>query len=320
MRLVVISKGVFVQISNWLETGWQLLRQALDRDCLLPSPTDGFRGCRRKELKYTMGSAVQFRLLSSLNVNGKQFFSHSRRNFLPSSAAALVYPKTDRDLLGGWSAKASDRYTRLARQRITAMQLAVAKTFTDRWNLDPLAESETLDCFQAFMSEVGVPEESVAVTMGLLTSRQFTVVPREQSAALQSLEPVSADELVMEDPFLQEPPDVRSDKRRKSENTRVRQLGERSEEGPLRGDSFPSAWLLCVCLQEERHAYSTTARRATEYLALTTLAFGMLEMRCLQAISSTMSAACARKRVQLTMLKEIRARLKPHLRRMKIEG
>ena len=246
MRLVVISKGAFVQISNWLETGWQLLRQALDRDYLLPSPTDGFR-----------------------------------------------------DLLGGWSAKASDRYTRVARQRITAMQLAVAKTFTDRSNLDPLAESETLDCFQAFMSEVGVPEESVAVTMGLLTSR---------------------DELVMEDPFLQEPPDVRSDKRRKSENYAGPTVGGRSEEGKLRGDSFPSAWLLCVCLQEERHAYSTTARRASECLVLTTLAFGVLEKRCLQAISSAKSAACARKRVQLTMLKEIRARLKPHLRRMKIEG
>ena len=36
-----------------------------------------------------------------------------------------------------WSAKASDRYTQLARQRITTMQLAVAETFADRvnWNL-----------------------------------------------------------------------------------------------------------------------------------------------------------------------------------------
>ena len=71
-----------------------------------------------------------------------------------SAAAALEYPKADRDLCG-WSAKASDRCTQLARQRITAMQLAVAKTFADRVNLDNLAESETLESFGGFMFDVG---------------------------------------------------------------------------------------------------------------------------------------------------------------------
>ena len=49
MRLVVICKGAFVQSSSWMVTGWELLKQvaAFDRDYLLPSPTDGFRGCRR---------------------------------------------------------------------------------------------------------------------------------------------------------------------------------------------------------------------------------------------------------------------------------
>ena len=75
MRLVVISKSAFVQSPSWMATGWELLRQqaAFDRDYLLPSPTDGFRGCRRKEVKYVIGSAVQFR------------------------AAALGYRKADRD-------------------------------------------------------------------------------------------------------------------------------------------------------------------------------------------------------------------------------
>ena len=65
MRLVVISKGAFVQSPSWMVTSWQLLTQeaAFDRDFLLPSPTDGFRGCRHKELKYVIGSAVQFRVL-----------------------------------------------------------------------------------------------------------------------------------------------------------------------------------------------------------------------------------------------------------------
>ena len=100
MRLVVICKGAFVQSSSWMVTGWELLKQAaaFDRDCLLPSPTDGFRGCRRKELKYVIGSAVQFRVLSSLKVDGKQLFEHkvaqhwtphSGRNYLPSATGAL---------------------------------------------------------------------------------------------------------------------------------------------------------------------------------------------------------------------------------------
>ena len=78
------------------------------------------------------------------------------KEFLPPEAAALRYAKADRDLLDGWSAKASNRYTRLARQRVTAMQFAVSETFADRVNLDPLAESETLQILRDFMSGTGV--------------------------------------------------------------------------------------------------------------------------------------------------------------------
>ena len=70
MRLVVISKGAFVQNASWMSTGWQLLAEeaAFDRDYLRPSPTDGFPSCRRQELRYILGSAEQFRVLSCLKV------------------------------------------------------------------------------------------------------------------------------------------------------------------------------------------------------------------------------------------------------------
>ena len=100
MRLVVICKGAFVRSSSWMVTGWEFLQQeaAIERDSLLPSPTDGFRGCRRTELKYVTSSAVQFRGLSSLKVDGKQLFEHrvaqywtphTGRNYLPSATGAL---------------------------------------------------------------------------------------------------------------------------------------------------------------------------------------------------------------------------------------
>ena len=67
VRWAIISTGAFVQSSSWMATGWELLGQeaAFDRDCQLPSPADGFRGCRHKELKCVIGSAVQFRVLWS---------------------------------------------------------------------------------------------------------------------------------------------------------------------------------------------------------------------------------------------------------------
>ena len=188
------------------------------------------------------------------------------------------------------------------------------KTFADRVNLDPLAESENLESFRGFMSEDGVPDESVAATMGLFATRQFAAVAREQSPAPQSLKPLGADEVVMD-----EVPGGRQDKRRKSENTHVQQSGGRSEEGPLRSESFPSAWTLCVCLREERHTYSTSAGRVFVCLVSTTLGFVMLETRCHLGASFIKSAACARRLAPWTELKEAQAGLKQIFVRTKID-
>ena len=106
------------------------------------------------------------------------------------------------------------------------MQLAVAETFADRVNLDPLAESETLESARSFMSEVGVPDDSVAVTVGLLVVRRFAVVERDQNPAPQPVEQLEEVEVVMGEPVPQEVPDVNPDKRRNMENTRVQQLGD----------------------------------------------------------------------------------------------
>ena len=103
------------------------------------------------------------------------------------------------------------------------MQLAVADTFSDRVSLDPLAESETLESFRGFMSEVGVTGDSVAATMGLLAERQFAAVARDKNPARQPMEQLLG-EVVLDEP--QEVPDVKPVKRRKTENTRVQQLGD----------------------------------------------------------------------------------------------
>ena len=106
------------------------------------------------------------------------------------------------------------------------MQLAVAATFSDQVNLDPLAESESLECFRGFLSEVGVPEEAASVTMSLLSARHFVAVARGQNPAPQAMEQLEELEVVVDEHLPQEIPEVKSDKRRRTENARVQQVGD----------------------------------------------------------------------------------------------
>ena len=72
---------------------------------------------------------------------GHCYTSHSGRNFMPSATAVLNSSKSDRDVLGGWSAEGSDRYSRAAKFKIASMQTAVAPTFRSS-DPDPLGEAE----------------------------------------------------------------------------------------------------------------------------------------------------------------------------------
>ena len=190
---------------------------------------------------------MQFRLLSSLKLNGQQPFihrvaqhwtPHSGRNFLPSATAALGYQKTDRDILGGWSAQASDRYTRLAKQRITVLQLAVADSFSNLAIADPLAESESLENFREYMTGIGISTASITSTIDLLYSCHFASVHRVPIIVSQNLEEMEPEEILIDDTLNQEIPEARPDKRRKLENTRVQQLGNESKK--VRSESRPN--------------------------------------------------------------------------------
>ena len=50
---------------------------------------------------------------------------------MPSGAAALGFRKAEHDVLGGWSAEGSERYTRTVKFKIAQMQSAIASTFRD---------------------------------------------------------------------------------------------------------------------------------------------------------------------------------------------
>ena len=91
----------------------------------MPSPSAGYQGVRRSELRYDMLHAIQNRLLGTLRqaTVGKLtpkaattfWTSHSARSFLPSAASTIGYKREDRDYLGGWSTQARDRYSRVSK-------------------------------------------------------------------------------------------------------------------------------------------------------------------------------------------------------------
>ena len=76
-----------------------------------------------------------------------------------SAAGALNVDKSDRDMLGGWMAQESDRYNRVARVRIRAVQAVVAKTFSDRGKHDPLLEGDAIEEFRLFLQKQGCSAE-----------------------------------------------------------------------------------------------------------------------------------------------------------------
>ena len=135
------------------------------RDYLLPAPANSFRGFKRKELTYHTAFAVQSQIVSLAACRGLRIFRtptshyytpHSGRNFMPTSTAVLGFSKSDRDMLGGWAAEGSERYSRAAKFKIGMMQKAVSSTFGSA-DHDPLAETDDLDAMGVFSSHRAFP-------------------------------------------------------------------------------------------------------------------------------------------------------------------
>ena len=74
-RMVHISSCCYLISPSWLRTSWTVLKSIADfpRDFLLPALASNCNGCLRKELRYDIGSAMQNRVLSSLQFNGQCF-------------------------------------------------------------------------------------------------------------------------------------------------------------------------------------------------------------------------------------------------------
>ena len=185
---------------NWLAAGWELLKKGAphDRDYLLPSPTNNFLGFKTKELKYSTAFAAQTHIITTARFRGLKVFDfstghyytpHSGRNFLPSAASVLGFSKADRDVLGGWSAEGSQRYTRTAKYKILQMQAAVAMTFRNS-EFDQLAEADDIDALADFLKSWDVPQDSIRKSQEILFLRSYADLERPDPPAIA---PVDSD-------------------------------------------------------------------------------------------------------------------------------
>ena len=197
-RTVIIHPSAYIQRESWLSVGWKLLQESAphERDYLLPAPTSNYQGFKVKELKYATAFAVQTHIISTATYRGLRIFGnstghyytpHSGRNFMPSAASVLGFTKSERDVLGGWAADGSQRYTRTAKYKIAQMQVAVASTFKNS-DPDQLAESDDLDCLADFLRTWDVPEESIRKSLQILGLRSYADLQRSDF-----VEPVPAD-------------------------------------------------------------------------------------------------------------------------------
>ena len=116
---------------------------------LLPAPSNKFSWLQDEKLNYATAFALQSQVFALATYRGLRVFQgstghyytpHSGRNFMPSCAAALGFRKADRDVIGGWSAEGSERYTRTVKFKFAQMQSAIAATFRDP-DSDQLAEA-----------------------------------------------------------------------------------------------------------------------------------------------------------------------------------
>ena len=188
-RLLVVHPSAFIHQKDWLVTGWRLLEKEAPhlRDYLVPAPTNNFRGFKREELSYQTAFAVQSQIVSLASYRGLRIFQmstghnytpQSGRNFMPSATSVLNFARSERDMLGGWAAEGSDRYSRAAKYKIDLMQKTVSKTFQSTEH-DPLAEADDLHALGTFLKSCDISDEEILRTKTLLVSRTFLDVPRE---------------------------------------------------------------------------------------------------------------------------------------------
>eukprot|EP00435_Cladocopium_sp_Y103_P046847 s436_g13.t1 len=163
---VCVSENAFVWDSDWLQEGFQLLRESadFDRDYLLPKFTDNWGGFQRRYATYQDVTSYSCHLRKHL-VSYYDFSTllpeelssfwteHSERATLPTALAMLGVDTVKKDLVGRWKPEASDAYVRSYNGLVAQMQLKYGKAMRKHNRFKLLDEIDVVESADAWLRD-----------------------------------------------------------------------------------------------------------------------------------------------------------------------
>ena len=175
---------------------------------------------------------------------------------MPTATAVLNFSRSDRDMLAGWSAEGSERYSRAAMFKIIFMQQAVSATFRSA-ELDPLAEGDDIDLLGQFLNSRNVQDDENLRAKRLTVSRTFTDVQREDPSETTGTDVILLAGDVLPDDTLRKAAALKEklsrEKQQRWNRGRSEVLGDDHKKGKNRDPSRAGAWILYIQLGQEAH-------------------------------------------------------------------
>jgi hypothetical protein len=198
-----VDGRAWLVMEDWLKVGWNLFVQhKTGLDYLLPLPAPGMEEFSDQEPSYSQQTAILRKLLMDATVpiysevsdsegfgevsgwkasqkqillEGMQTFwtGHSLRCTLPTWAAALSFPKQDRDYLGRWKPMESDEYLRNVSEVVGRIQAAVATKLRTRWSGNELHEDPLRRELKIYSLVRGYEETEVELMLEKITHKGF---------------------------------------------------------------------------------------------------------------------------------------------------
>ena len=182
----ISRKCRFVRTTDWISIGVDLLGKIkMERDFLLPRPTNDLQGTTQVMMLYSDMSAVSRHLSAELakpiwkegrwQPGGQQLLpspghlfhtEHSERHFVVSVAAAIGIPKEDRDMCGRWGVLQSQSHDYMHTSR--EVTLRVQEKVFDTLQLEDLYDEEELqEKFEHFLVQKGLDPQEAAQRSGI---------------------------------------------------------------------------------------------------------------------------------------------------------
>ena len=153
--------------------------------------------------------------------------SAQRKELPPHGSIGVGHFDSRKNLLGGWSARGSEQYNRLAKYKIAQIQREVVKRIWDQDAQDPLSETDTLREFVEFFRTQLIDETEISRTIRLLSSRRYVETERPVQIELAPVGIQLEETLEVDDDLVKRSPEeIINEKRQAWNKEKTRKLGD----------------------------------------------------------------------------------------------